>query len=84
MSSSRRIRCSSPSSLTSLPEYLPNRIRVAGLHVGRDQFAVLGHLALADRHNLALLRLFLGGIGNDDPTLGLVLFLDTLHQYAIA
>ena len=26
MSSSRRIRCSSPSSFTSLPEYLPNRI----------------------------------------------------------
>ena len=84
MSSSRRIRCSSPSNLTSLPEYLPNRIRVAGLDLGRDQLAVLGHLAFADRDDLALLGLFLGGIGNDDPALGLLLFLDPLHQNAIA
>src|SRR5260370_12662366 len=56
---------------------------VAGFYVGRHQFTDLGHLALADRDNLALLRLFLGRIGDDDAALGLVLFLDALHQYAI-
>src|SRR6202047_2982583 len=52
---------------------------VAGFYVGRHQFAGLGHLALADRENLALLRLFLGRIGDNDTALGLVLFLNTLH-----
>src|SRR5713226_1428447 len=62
---------------------LANENPVAGFYVGRHQFAGLGHLALADRDNLALLRLFLGRIGDNDTALGLVLFLDALHQYAI-
>src|SRR5713101_8130124 len=56
---------------------------VAGFYVGRHQFAGLGHLALTNRYNLPLLRLFFGAIGDDDAALGLVLFLDALHQYAI-
>src|SRR6202521_5445085 len=84
MSSSRRMRCSSPSIFTPLPEYLPNRILVAGLHVGRQQFALLGHLALAHRDDLALLWLFLGGVRNDDSALALLFFLDAFDQNPIA
>src|SRR5216683_2323251 len=57
---------------------------VAGFHVGRHQFASLGHLPLTNRYNLPLLRLFFGAIGNDDTAFGLVFFLDALHQDAIA
>src|SRR6185437_12588803 len=57
---------------------------VARLHVGCDKIALFGPAALADRDYLAFLRLFLRGVGNDNPALGLVLFLDTLHQNPIA
>src|SRR6476659_11016650 len=40
---------------------------VAGLDVQRRHLAVIVARAGADGDNLALLRLFLGGIGNDDP-----------------
>src|SRR5579885_906667 len=57
---------------------------VAGLHIGREQLALLGHLALAHRDHLAFLRLLFRGVGDDNPALGLLLFLDTLDQNAIA
>src|SRR5215469_9776351 len=44
---------------------------VAGLHVWGEQLPVLGHFTFADRHHSALLRLFLGGVGNNNPSLGL-------------
>jgi hypothetical protein len=39
---------------------------VAGLDVERDQLALLVAAAGADGDDLAFLRLFLGGVGNDD------------------
>jgi hypothetical protein len=57
---------------------------VAGPHVGRHQLALLGHLALAHRHDLALLRLFLGGVQDDDPAPGFLFLLDALDQNPIA
>ena len=72
MSSSRRIRCSSPSILISVPEYLPNRIAVAGLDLERAKLAVVLDLAVADGDDLALDRLLLGGVGDDDAALGLL------------
>src|SRR5437899_3274289 len=45
---------------------------VADLHVERQHLAVLVHLALADGDHLALLRLLLGGVRNDDAALGLL------------
>ena len=48
---------------------------VARLHVERDDLAVLEDLARADGDDDALERLLLGGVGDDDPALGLLLFL---------
>ena len=51
---------------------------VAGLDVERDELAVLVAGARADGDDLAFLRLFLGGVGNDDAALGLLFLLDAL------
>ena len=45
---------------------------VARLHVERADLAVLEHLAVADGDDEALDRLLLGGVGDDDPPLGLL------------
>src|SRR5215469_3917289 len=57
---------------------------VAGLDLDWDELALVGILALADRDDLALLRLLLGGVGNDNPALGPLLFLDALDENSIA
>ena len=69
---------SSPSILTSVPDHLPNSTRVAGLDVERDDLAALVAGAGADGDDLALHRLFLGGVGNDDAAGGLGVFLEPL------
>src|SRR5690348_11010538 len=48
---------------------LAKQNRVAGLYFGPYQFAGLRHLAFTNRHHLALLRFFLGRIGDNDPPL---------------
>ena len=70
MSASFMIRRSSPSILTSVPDHLPNRIEIARLDVERDQLAAFVARARADGDHLAFLRLFLRGVGNDDPAFG--------------
>ena len=45
---------------------------VARLHVERADLAVLEDLAVADGDDLALDRLLLGGVGDDDAALGLL------------
>src|SRR5664279_1626401 len=57
---------------------------VALLHVQRDALAVLVHLAVADCEDLALLRLLLGCLGEDDATCSGLLLLDRPHDQAIA
>ena len=57
---------------------------VALLDVERDALAVLVELAVADGEDLALLRLLLGGVGEDDATRGGLLLLDRPHDQAIA
>src|SRR4051794_23466562 len=49
---------------------------VADLHVELDQLALLVAHARADGEDLALHRLLLGGVGDDDPAPGLLLLLD--------
>src|SRR5215468_9347212 len=56
---------------------------VADLHIERRQLAVVVDLPLADRDHLALLRLFLRGIRDDDPALGASFFLDPLHDHPV-
>src|SRR5262249_32671248 len=57
---------------------------VADLHVERRDLAVVVHLALADGDDLPLLRLLLGGVGDDDAALGLLhLLVEPLHEDAV-
>src|SRR5512137_85564 len=56
---------------------------VAGLHVERLELPVLADLALAHGDHLPLGRLLLGRVGDDDAALGLLLFLDALHDDAV-
>jgi hypothetical protein len=39
--------------------------------------------SVPDRNDLTLRRLFLGSVGDDDPTLGFILGVDTLHDHAV-
>src|SRR5712664_2388885 len=62
---------------------LPEQDLVPGLHVERAHLTLVGDLAVADGDHLALLRLLLGRVGDDDPAfLGLFL-LEPLHQKPI-
>src|SRR3981081_3317294 len=56
---------------------------VSDLDVDRDELAALVAATGPDRDHLALLRLFLGGVGNDDAAGGLLLGIDTLEHNAI-
>src|SRR3954468_4892831 len=56
---------------------------IARLHVERGDLAVIGLGAAADGDDLALLGLFLGGVGNDDATGRLFFSLDAANQHAI-
>src|SRR5215212_4177986 len=56
---------------------------VASLHVDRDQLAVLVTPARADSNDLALRRLLLGSIRNDDAALGLLVGFDAADHDAV-
>src|SRR5690349_21886892 len=56
---------------------------VADLDVERDQLAVLVAPARADADDLALLRLLLRGVRDDDAAGGLLLGLDAAHDHAV-
>src|ERR1035437_7790851 len=56
---------------------------VAGLHVDRGALAGIQQLAVAHGLHLRLLRLFLGGIGDDDPADLLFAFIQAFHQHAV-
>src|SRR6266496_4401917 len=56
---------------------------VADLDVDGDELAALVAAAGSNRDDLALLRLLLGGVGNDDATSGLRLGVDSLDDNAV-
>ena len=56
---------------------------VAGLHVQGAHRAVVFDGTAANSDDFAFHGLFLGGVGNDNPTLSGRLFLDALNQHAI-
>jgi hypothetical protein len=76
------INRSSPLILISLPDHLPNRMR-AGLDVERLDLAGPITRASANCDDLALGRLFLGCVGNDDAAFGLFLGFDPANENAI-
>src|SRR5262249_11193447 len=69
--------------LDLLAGVLAEQDQVAGLDVQRDPLAVVLRLAVARGNHLALLRLFLCGIGDDDPADFLLAFLDALNNDAV-
>src|SRR4029453_13474547 len=62
------------------PGVLAEQDAVARLDVERKPLAGLGHLAGADRDHLALLGLFLGGVGDDDAPVLLVPLRETFDE----
>src|SRR5438105_3041051 len=56
---------------------------VAGFDVGRLDLAILAAQAGAGSDDVALHRLFLGVVGDDDPAFGLLLAFDAPDQHAI-
>src|SRR5271166_1781758 len=62
---------------------LPEQDAVAFFDSEGTDLAVLVDLALAGRHHFALLRLFLGRVGDDDATAGGFAFCNAPHQNAV-
>src|SRR5215472_4048136 len=56
---------------------------IAGLDIERVNLAVFATGTRPDGNNFPLHRLFLGGVGNDDPARRLRLLLDAPHEHAI-
>ena len=67
MSLSFMMSSSSPSILTSLPDHLPNKHPISDFDVQSVDFAGFVAGTWTDGDDLALLRLFLCGVGDDDP-----------------
>src|SRR5438046_9144217 len=62
---------------------LPEEDLVAGLDVERALLALIGHLAVADGDDLALLGLFLGGVRNEHSALLHSLLFESLDESAV-
>ena len=56
---------------------------IIDFHVERGDFSILTYLSLTHRDHLSFLRLFLGGIRDDDPARGLFIRLDPADENAI-
>src|SRR6185503_18825781 len=54
-----------------------------GFHVDGNKLAALVTAARSNSDDLAFLRLFLSGIGNDDATFGLLFGTDAAHDHAV-
>ena len=82
MSDSFMMRRSWPSMLTSVPDHLPNSTRSPAF-TSRDELAALVAGARPDGDDLALLRLLLGGVRDDDAALRLLVGLDAADHDAV-
>src|SRR5438034_10159162 len=56
---------------------------VAFLHRERELLAIVGHLAGAHGDDRALLRLFLGGVGDDEAAVLLILLVEAFDEHAV-
>src|SRR5262245_2055724 len=55
----------------------------ARLHVDRNEFAAVVTAARSNSDNLALLWLFLSGVGDDDAAFGLLFGVDAAHDHTV-
>src|SRR5436190_8488975 len=69
--------------LHRLAGVLAEQDAIADLHVDRNQLALVVFLALAHGDDLALVGLLSGGVGNNDATRRLALFLNALDDHAV-
>ena len=83
MSDSFMIISSSPSSLDLGARPFAEQHAVAGLDVERVHLAVFAAGTRPDGDDLAFHRLFLGGVGDDDPARRLRLLLHPPEQHAV-
>src|SRR5262245_39851095 len=65
------------------PGPLAEEDRVADLDVELHEVALLVARPRSDGEHLALHRLFLGGVGNDDPAGRLLILVDATHDHAV-
>src|SRR6516165_2497144 len=72
---------SSPSILISVPDHFPNSTRSPTLTSSGCNFP--SSPRVPGREHLAFHRLFLGGVGDDDAALRLLLFIDATDQHAV-
>ncbi len=77
------IRSSSPSSLISVPEYLPKRIWSPALTSSGKTLPSSFDLPLPTGDHLALLRLLLGGVRDDDAATDAFALFHAADQNAI-
>ena len=84
MSVSFMIRSSSPSIFTSVPDHLPNSTKSPAFTSGAMRLPLSSTGAGADGDDFAFLRLFLGGVGDDDAAGGFLIFLDAADDHAVA
>jgi hypothetical protein len=83
MSSSRITRYSTPSTFTSVPEYLPNSTFSPTLQVEHADLAVLEDLAIADGDDFTPDGLLGGGVRNHDATRRGLFFFEALYDHAV-
>ena len=69
--------------LDFLAGVLAEQDEIAGFDVEGDALAGVLDFAAPDGHDLALLRLFLGAVGDDDPPDSLFAFLEALNDDAV-
>jgi len=74
-SSSRITTYSVPSSLTSVPEYLPNRILSPFIYGQGPYLTIVQQLAVSDSDHLSLNRLLRCGVRDKDATCRFLVFL---------
>ena len=74
---------SSPSILISVPDHFPEQHAIAGLDLERLHLSVVPAGTRPDSDDLAFHRLFLGGVGNEDPARRLRLLLDPSEQHTV-
>ena len=83
MSASFMISRSSPSILISVPDHLPNSTRSPGFTSIGVSLPVSSRPPGPTAMTSPFLRLFLGGVGNDDAAGGLCFALDALDDDAV-
>ncbi len=75
--------CSTPSTVTSVPLYLPIKTLSPFLDFEGDHLSVIGHFAFAHSDHFGFLGFFLGRVGDDNSALPNFLFFYPLEKNTV-